>query len=68
MELVAEFFHDDTGFGVEALGKPIDRRCTPQAEYVNMGDTYAPTLVRDHERGAWRLTTMGDFVETRRIA
>lgn len=33
------------------------------ASYVNMGDTYAATIVRDSETGKFLLTTWGDFVE-----
>lgn len=34
------------------------------AEYLNTGDSYAATLVLDHQRGKWLLTSWGDFVET----
>lgn len=32
------------------------------AEYLNAGDTYAPTLI--YWRGAYRVQSVGDFVET----
>lgn len=32
------------------------------AEYLNTGDTYAPTLIR--WRGRYRVQSLGDFVET----
>lgn len=38
------------------------------AEYLNTGDSYAATLVLDHQRGKWLLTTWGDFVESREVA
>lgn len=34
------------------------------AEYLNTEDSYAPTIVLDHQRGKWLLTSWGDFVET----
>lgn len=33
------------------------------AEYVNVGDTYAATLVFDTVKKAFRLTTLGDWLE-----
>lgn len=36
---------------------------TPAAEYVNPGDTYAPTIVYDYRAGRYRLTSWGDFFE-----
>lgn len=33
------------------------------AEYLNTGDSYAATIVLDHEKGKWLLTSWGDFVE-----
>lgn len=33
------------------------------AEYLNAGDSYAATIVLDHTRGKWLLSTWGDFVE-----
>lgn len=32
------------------------------AEYLNTGDTYAPTLI--YWRGAYRVQSIGDFIET----
>lgn len=32
------------------------------AEYLNAGDSYVPTLI--HWRGAYRVQSVGDFVET----
>lgn len=33
------------------------------AEYLNTGDTYAPTIVFDNRAGKYLLTSYGDFVE-----
>lgn len=55
------------GFGVEAL-QPEDAwvdnywRDTV-ALYVNMGSTYAPTVVYDTETGDFMVTSWGDFLE-----
>lgn len=48
------------GFGVHVI------RCPNRgiiAHYINTGDTYNPTLLRNNASGAWRITTLGDFVE-----
>lgn len=34
------------------------------AEYSNSGDSYAPTILFNHKRCTWCLTSWGDFVET----
>ena len=34
------------------------------AVYVNVGDTYEPTILFDTIAGKYRLTTLGDFVES----
>ncbi len=34
------------------------------ALYVNTGDTYSATILWDSTRGAWRITTWGDWIET----
>ncbi len=53
------------GHGVEAIrGKHVDfyhGDCV--ASYVNMGDSYDGTIVRDHVKQCYRLTSWGDFVE-----
>jgi len=33
------------------------------ASYLNTGDTYAPTLLLDHEQERWKLTSWGGFYE-----
>ncbi len=37
------------------------------AEYLNTGDSYAATVLLDHQRGKWMLTTYGDYVEAMEI-
>ena len=54
------------GFGVECIG---EAECPtiygePAAEYINVGDTYQATLLYDHDRAKWCMTTWGDWVET----
>jgi len=54
------------GHGVESLRG--NKRVDPYfdntvALYVNMGDSYAPTLLYETETGKWRLTTWADWVE-----
>ena len=52
-------------FGVEAIeGRWVDRyHMEIQAVYLNTGDTYATTLLLDHETGNVHLTSWGDWVE-----
>lgn len=59
------------GYGVENLeGRENDYDAgyygNSQAEYVNMGDTYSPTLLFDNETGQYIWTSWGDFVESHR--
>ncbi len=54
------------GFGVETIGLPdgcFDNCQAPEIEiqYVNMGDTYATTLLRVN--GQYRVGNWGDIVE-----
>lgn len=53
------------GFGVECLrGEWLDDfHHDIQASYVNMGDCYLTTVIRDHMRERWLMTTIGDLVE-----
>jgi len=49
------------GFGAEAI---FGDSCTqPDAVYINMGETYAATLLFDYARGRWLVTSWGDWVE-----
>ena len=47
-------------FGVEYA---YDNQGNLQFQWLNAGDTYAPTLVK-RPRGDWRISTMGDEVES----
>ena len=53
------------GFGVEAVTVQTIRG--PQGDtyfdYVNMGDTYAATLLYDYQAGRFRVTSYGDLIE-----
>ena len=55
------------GHGVEALwfdeARRSDPRAVPDALYVNMGDSYAPTIVYDVASGEYLFTSWGDVVE-----
>lgn len=35
----------------------------PLLSYCNTGDTYAPTLMRNHETGEWLIASVGDIIE-----
>ena len=50
------------GHGVEPIWAE-ESDWFPAAEYINMGDTYAATLLRDHGSGSIRVTSWGDWVE-----
>ena len=65
-ELVMAAVNEEIGgFGVEAIrGRFVDSFFQDiQAEYVNLGDTYDMTILRDNETGNYRLTSWGDWVE-----
>lgn len=48
----------DSGlFGMESVSSTKDE----YADYLNTGDTYAPTLIRF--RGNYRVQSLGDFIE-----
>lgn len=52
------------GFGVEALGGgDWNNRYTPPFEYINTGDTYNATIIRDNRKGRFFISTWGDIVE-----
>lgn len=60
------------GHGVESLNLPdgdpehhtdCGVRFCPAFSYVNMGDPYTLTVLRDHENGAWIVACYGDVVE-----
>ena len=54
------------GYGVEAIiGRYVDRSHQDiQATYVNMGDTYTPTILHDSVTGNFVVTSWGDWVES----
>lgn len=50
--------------GVEAIESPGgDSFEKPLMEYCNTGDSYCPTVVRDHCRGRWLVCGWADWVE-----
>jgi len=49
--------------GVEAIWGKDELR--PDADYLNMGDPYIATLVLDRKTNTFKLTSYGDFMETR---
>ena len=53
------------GSGVEGIeGAWVDGyACNIQAAYVNMGDTYTPTILYDNVRERFVLTSCGDWAE-----
>lgn len=60
-ELVMSALNDMIdGFGIEAIRNP-DNSDHILATYVNTGDTYSVTVVYDHERDEYVLTTWGDW-------
>lgn len=62
-ELIMSAINELTGgFGVEAIRHPNDSDKLI-AEYVNQGDTYATTILRDMESGEYILTSYGDWLE-----
>lgn len=50
------------GFGIEPIRNPQDSGDVI-AEYINTGDTYSGTILRDIETGEFLLTTWGDWLE-----
>jgi hypothetical protein len=52
------------GFDVEYIASSSDTmRRQDGLEYVNMGDTYDTTLIYDHGKGRFLVTSWGDIVE-----
>lgn len=56
------------GSGVESVGHEciyVDNYYRNTiGSYVNTGDTYSYTILFDHVKKRWKLTTWGDFLET----
>lgn len=59
MEMINEELE---GFGVEAIFAEHDA-LSPDAEYINMGDTYSTTVLWDDIEGKFLVTTWGDWLE-----
>lgn len=60
-----------SGHGIESVdpeGAPsfVDGRIAmcPPFSYVNLGDSYAATLARDHEKGVWLISCWAELLET----
>lgn len=54
------------GHGVEYIRDARDGIESPNVygiEYVNMGDSYAPTVIYDHSARRFRFTSLGDLIE-----
>lgn len=55
------------GCGIDSNGEVIPQdeglRFCPRFSYVNLGDTYARTFIRDHARGGYLIASWGDLVE-----
>lgn len=49
------------GFGTEAIFG--DDCYWPDAEYVNLGDTYATTILFDYVHNSFRVISWGDWIE-----
>ncbi len=49
------------GHGIECI-RPDNEE--PQYEYINTGDSYCNTLIRDNSTGRWFVASWGDIVET----
>lgn len=53
------------GFGVEYIKHKDDDYCkTLGLEYINMGDSYKPTLIYDYRKQRFLFSTPGDILET----
>ena len=52
------------GFGVEGLGKgDDDYGYTPPFEFINLGDPYNTTIIRNNRSGTYFISTWGDVAE-----
>ena len=64
--LLDSFNSELSGYGIEAIRCDTvwdSYYCDICALYVNMGDTYASTILYDTVKGKFYITTFGDFVE-----
>lgn len=76
-DLIAQYHHNPSythrlmtaldeiieGYGVETLRKGDE----VIAEYVNLGDTYAVTIIRKIDTGSIIISSWGDFAESNRL-
>lgn len=52
------------GFGVEYIGHKDDSYTRIYGlDYINLGDTYRYTIIFDHAKGKFILSTIGDLIE-----
>jgi hypothetical protein len=52
------------GHGIEGLGEPRGGDYAPPYEYINMGDTYAATLVYKRDTDTLSIGSWGDIAES----
>ena len=53
------------GYGIEYIQHKDDTFTDPQGlTYVNLGDTYANTIIFDHSCNSFKLCSFGDIVES----
>jgi hypothetical protein len=50
------------GYGSEAIFSS-DNQTVPCFTYVNLGDTYTTTLIRDYDKETWIISSWGDYLE-----
>lgn len=63
------------GHGAESIGAELPQwdsvqklACVPSHTYINMGDTYAATLIRNNSTGTWTISDIGTLIESGTIA
>lgn len=52
------------GHGVESIWQGNDK---PSCRYINMGDTYANTLIYDENTSKWLVMSWGDWLEEQEL-
>lgn len=50
------------GYGTEAVFSN-ENLTVPSFSYINLGDTYSVTMIRDYDREKWVVGSWGDFLE-----
>ena len=48
------------GYGIEVIET---EEYIIRASYVNLVDSYVPTVIRDYKKGRWIINCTGDFIE-----